>query len=427
MLQLEKIKEMITAFGINHRTASVDLRGKLSFSPALMEKVLQDAQSILHVREITILSTCNRTEIYLYGDVSDHHIISWLAMIKGTEINNLSNCFYSFRDEDAIKHMIEVASGMDSLILGEPQIFGQIKSAFLVAKEAGTVFKNLENIFQFVFSIAKRVRSETAIGKNPVSVASASVNLASKIFSNLEEAHALVIGAGDTIELVAKHLVENGIGKLTVANRTLTKARSFSENFSADMILLSDMPDMLETVDILISSTASQLPILGKGAVETALKKRKYRPMFMVDIAVPRDIEPQVEELSDVYLYTVDDLEDFIEDNVKARNSEANIARVIISDEVNRWGIENRGRSVVRTIKEFRTNAEKIRDVEINRALNSLEKGKSASDVVVELARSITNKLLHTPTKNIKRAGEEGRHDAIATTKELFNLTDKEN
>ena len=418
---------MLTAFGINHRTASVDLRGKLSFSPALMEKVLQDAQSILHVREITILSTCNRTEIYLYGDVSDHHLISWLAMIKGTEINNLSNCFYSFKDEDAIKHMIEVASGMDSLILGEPQIFGQIKSAFLVAKEAGTVFKNLENIFQFVFSIAKRVRSETAIGKNPVSVASASVNLASKIFSNLEEAHALVIGAGDTIELVAKHLVENGIGKLTVANRTLTKARSFSENFSADMILLSDMPDMLETVDILISSTASQLPILGKGAVETALKKRKYRPMFMVDIAVPRDIEPQVEELSDVYLYTVDDLEDFIEDNVKARNSEANIARVIISDAVNRWGIENRGRSVVRTIKEFRTNAEKIRDVEINRALNSLEKGKSASDVVVELARSITNKLLHTPTKNIKRAGEEGRHDAIATTKELFNLTDKEN
>ena len=418
---------MLTAFGINHRTASVDLRGKLSFSPALMEKVLQDAQSILHVREITILSTCNRTEIYLYGDVSDHHLISWLAMIKGTEINNLSNCFYSFKDEDAIKHMIEVASGMDSLILGEPQIFGQIKSAFLVAKEAGTVFKNLENIFQFVFSIAKRVRSETAIGKNPVSVASASVNLASKIFSNLEEVHALVIGAGDTIELVAKHLVENGIGKLTVANRTLTKARSFSENFSADMILLSDMPDMLETVDILISSTASQLPILGKGAVETALKKRKYRPMFMVDIAVPRDIEPQVEELSDVYLYTVDDLEDFIEDNVKARNSEANIARVIISDEVNRWGIENRGRSVVRTIKEFRTNAEKIRDVEINRALNSLEKGKSASDVVVELARSITNKLLHTPTKNIKRAGEEGRHDAIANTKELFNLTDKEN
>ena len=418
---------MLTAFGINHRTASVDLRGKLSFSPALMEKVLQDAQSILHVREITILSTCNRTEIYLYGDVSDHHIISWLAMIKGTEINNLSNCFYSFKDEDAIKHMIEVASGMDSLILGEPQIFGQIKSAFLVAKEAGTVFKNLENIFQFVFSIAKRVRSETAIGKNPVSVASASVNLASKIFSNLEEAHALVIGAGDTIELVAKHLVENGIGKLTVANRTLTKARSFSENFSADMILLSDMPDMLETVDILISSTASQLPILGKGAVETALKKRKYRPMFMVDIAVPRDIEPQVEELSDVYLYTVDDLEDFIEDNVKARNSEANIARVIISDEVNRWGIENRGRSVVRTIKEFRTNAEKIRDVEINRALNSLEKGKSASDVVVELARSITNKLLRAPTKNIKRAGEEGRHDTIATTKELFNLTDKEN
>ena len=418
----------LVCLGLNHETAPVEVRERFALSEKALDREVVSLLEAKDIEEGVVLSTCNRTEYYavVNGGSGAAELESWICGQREFD-GSREGIFYSYEAREAAEHLCRVASGMDSLILGEPQIFGQIKSAFLVAMEAGTVFKNLENIFQFVFSIAKRVRSETAIGKNPVSVASASVNLASKIFSNLEEAHALVIGAGDTIELVAKHLVENGIGKLTVANRTLTKARSFSENFSADMILLSDMPDMLETVDILISSTASQLPILGKGAVETALKKRKYRPMFMVDIAVPRDIEPQVEELSDVYLYTVDDLEDFIEDNVKARNLEANIARVIISDEVNRWGIENRGRSVVRTIKEFRTNAEKIRDVEINRALNSLEKGKSASDVVVELARSITNKLLHAPTKNIKRAGEEGRHDTIATTKELFNLTDKEN
>ena len=418
---------MIVAFGLNHKTASLDLRSKLSFAPAIVEKVLHDARTILHVREIALLSTCNRTEVYLFGDVSDHQIVTWLSMIKGTEINALSECFYSFRNEHAVKHMIEVASGLDSLVLGEPQIFGQIKSAFSVAKEAGTVSVNLEKVFQFIFSAAKRVRTETAIGKNPVSVASASVNLASKIFSDLGEAHALVIGAGETIELVAKHLVDNGIGKLTVANRTLNRARSFSERFSADVILLSDMPEMLETVDILISSTASQLPILGKGAVEFALRRRKYKPMFMVDIAVPRDIEPQVEELADVYLYNVDDLADFIEDNVKARNIEANVAKVIISEEVNSWRNQHKGLMAIKTIKEFRTSAEKIRDLETDRALIALDGGKNARDVVMELARSITNKLLHTPTKNLKRAGEEGRHDAINATKELFNLNDKEN
>ena len=418
---------MIVAFGLNHKTASLDLRGKFSFAPEIVEKVLHDACTILHVREIVLLSTCNRTEVYLFGNVSDHQIVTWLAMIKGTEISALSECFYSFRNEHAVKHMIEVASGLDSLVLGEPQIFGQIKSAFSVAKEAGTVSVNLEKVFQFIFSAAKRVRTETAIGKNPVSVASASVNLASKIFSDLGEAHALLVGAGETIELVAKHLVDNGIGKLTVANRTLNRARSFSERFSADVILLSDMPEMLKTVDILISSTASQLPILGKGAVEFALRRRKYKPMFMVDIAVPRDIEPQVEELADVYLYNVDDLADFIEDNVKARNIEANVAKVIIAEEVNSWSNQHKGLTAIKTIKEFRTSAEKIRDLETNRALIALEGGKNARDVVMELARSITNKLLHTPTKNLKRAGEEGRHDAIYATKELFNLNDKEN
>ena len=413
---------MLTAFGINHRTASIDLRGKLSFSPALMEKVLQDAQSILHVREITILSTCNRTEIYLYGDVSDHHIISWLAMIKGTEINNLSTCFYSFKDEDAVKHMIEVASGMDSLILGEPQIFGQIKSAFLVAKEAGTVFKNLENIFQFVFSIAKRVRSETAIGKNPVSVASASVNLASKIFSNLEEAHALVIGAGDTIELVAKHLVENGIGKLTVANRTLTKARSFSENFSADMILLSDMPDMLETVDILISSTASQLPILGKGAVETALKKRKHRPMFMVDIAVPRDIESEVASLPDVYLYTIDDLSNIVQANIEQRQKAAQGAEVIVDMGTERYERERRIHSDKALLTRLRDEAEATRIQELNKALSSLEKTGDAEAALTMLSRALTNKLIHPPTAAIRTASADGKTELVDQLRQIYQL-----
>ena len=263
----------ILAFGINHKSASVDLRGRIAFAPEIVVSSLQDARSILAVQEIALLSTCNRTEIYLQGDCSDEQLLDWLAVTKGVELNQLQDCYYCHRGNQAISHMMRVASGLDSLVMGEPQIFGQIKSAYAVGREAGTVSTSLNQAFQQSFLAAKRVRSETAIGKNPVSVAYASVSLAAQIFSNLSDAHALLIGAGETIDLVAKHLKEKNIGRITVANRTLSRAQQLGEDYSADVILLSDIHDFLPNADIIISSTASQLPILGKGAVESALKK----------------------------------------------------------------------------------------------------------------------------------------------------------
>ena len=415
----------ILAFGINHKSASVDLRGRIAFAPEIVVQVLQDARSILHVQEVALLSTCNRTEVYLFGETSDVQLLTWLSMIKGVEINQLQDCYYCYRDEQAITHMMRVASGLDSLVLGEPQIFGQIKSAYSVGREAGTVSTFLNQAFQLAFSAAKRVRSETAIGKNPVSVAYASVNLAAQIFTNLKDAHALLIGAGETIDLVAKHLRDQQIGKITVANRTLSRAQELAEVYSADAILLADIPDFLPHADIVISTTASQLPILGKGAVESALKKRKFKPFFMVDIAVPRDIEAEVEELPDVYLYTVDDLEEVVQDNMRARSSAADLALEIINQEVENWVKQHRALAAVDTIRAFRNSVELIRDAEIDKAMASLQQGKDSADVITTLARNLTNKLLHKPTTQLKKAGEEGRDDAINVANELFDLSNK--
>ena len=416
----------VVVCGISHKSASVDLRGKISFAPETVVQVLQDARSIINAQEVALLSTCNRTEIYLYGEMTDTQILNWLSMIKGVELITLKDCFYSYRDQEAVSHLMRVASGLDSVILGEPQIFGQIKSAYSVGREAGTVSTMLNRAFQLAFSAAKRVRSETAIGKNPVSVAYASVNLASQIFANLKDVHALLIGAGETIDLVAKHLREQQIGKITVANRTLSRAQELVEEYAAEAILLSDIPDFLHQADIVISSTASQLPLLGKGAVESALKKRKHRPLFMVDVAVPRDIEPEVEELSDVYLYTVDDLEEVVRDNIKARTSAASFAETIIEQEGQKWSKQYRALAAVDTIRAFRSSIESIRDAEIEKALTALDRGQDSEDIINMLARNLTNKLLHKPTTRLKQASEEGRDDAINATKDLFDLNKNE-
>ena len=415
----------ILAFGINHKSASVDLRGRIAFAPEIVVESLQAAAVAIGAVEIALLSTCNRTEIYLQGEVTDQKVLDWLAETKGLDVQELQSCYYCHRDQHAIRHMICVASGLDSLVLGEPQIFGQIKSAYSVGREAGTVASELNQAFQQAFGAAKRVRSETAIGQNPVSVAYASVSLAEQIFADLKNAHALLIGAGETIELVARHLQEKNIGQITVANRTLTRAQELAENFSAEAILLSDIPDYLHRADIVISSTASQLPILGKGAVESALKKRRHQPIFMVDIAVPRDIEPEVEELEDVYLYTVDDLEEVIQDNLRARQTAADMAQDIVDQEVESWSTKRRALAVVDTIRAFRDSVEVIRDSEVQKALTALERGQDSVEVINALARNLTNKLLHKPTTRLKQAGEEGSNATIDATHELFGLKKK--
>ncbi|MBT5106880.1 MAG: glutamyl-tRNA reductase [Porticoccaceae bacterium] len=415
----------ILAFGINHTTASVDLRGRVAFAPEIVIESLQQALENLHGGEIALLSTCNRTEIYFHGEASDEQLLGWLADCKGVALEQLRDCYYCYRDQQAVRHIMCVASGLDSLVLGEPQIFGQIKSAYAVGREAGTVGTHLNQVFQSAFAAAKRVRSETAIGQNPVSVAYASVSLAEQIFADLKQVHALLIGAGETIELVARHLRDKQIGSITVANRTLSRAQELAADFSANAILLSDIHDHLPQADIVISSTASQLPVLGKGAVESALKKRRHKPMFMVDIAVPRDIEPEVETLDDVYLYTVDDLQEVIQGNLRARQTAADVAQVIIDQEADSWSRQQRSLAVVDTIRAFRDSVEKIRVEEVGKALLSLQRGQDSESVIETLARNLTNKLMHKPTTRLKQASEEGRDDTINATQDLFGLDKK--
>lgn len=297
------------ALGINHKTASVDVRERVAFTPEQLVEALQQLCRLTDSREAAILSTCNRSELYIEQDqLSADIVLRWLADYHHLSLDELRASAYVHEDDAAVRHMMRVASGLDSLVLGEPQILGQMKSAYAVAREAGTIGPLLGRLFQATFNAAKQVRTDTAIGENPVSVAFAAVSLAKQIFSDLQRSQALLIGAGETITLVARHLHELGVKRIVVANRTLERASLLAEQFGAHAVLLSDIPAELVRSDIVISSTASQLPILGKGAVESALKLRKHKPIFMVDIAVPRDIEPEVGELDDVYLYSVDDL-----------------------------------------------------------------------------------------------------------------------
>lgn len=413
----------LIALGINHNTASLETREKMAFSALQVEPALLDAQCHGVVSEVAILSTCNRTEIYCQTDLEARQVMDWLARYKQVDLACLEPAHYVYQGPDAARHMMRVASGLDSMVLGEPQILGQMKSAYALAKEAGALGSLLHDAFQRVFAVAKKVRSETAIGENPVSVAFAAVRLARQIFSDLRKDTALLIGAGETIELVARHLVEQGIGKILVANRTLDNAASLAEKFDGEAMLLADIPEQLHRADIVISSTASQLPLLGKGAVEQALKKRKRKPVFMVDIAVPRDIEPQVGDLPDVYLYTVDDLKEVIDENKRSREQAARIAQEIIDDGVLRYEREMRALNAVNVIKSFRQNMDVLREQELQKCLRALEAGGKPEDVLAQLARNLSNKFMHNPTTELKKAGADGRQDVIKGFQTVFGLT----
>ncbi|MGB0467201.1 MAG: glutamyl-tRNA reductase [Pontibacterium sp.] len=413
----------LLALGINHKTASVSVRERVAFSPDQLADALAAARRCAQLKEVAILSTCNRTELYCSSELSGTRaLLEWLGDFHALDPDELQACSYAHWGEDAARHMMRVASGLDSLVLGEPQILGQLKSSYALSQEEGHVGAELGRLFQQTFSVAKQVRTDTAIGENPVSVAYAAVSLAQHIFSNLKDSKALLIGAGETIELVARHLTQAGVQDVTVANRTLGRALSLAETFNGKAILLGDIPEALCDADIVIASTASQLPILGKGAVETALKKRKHRPIFMVDIAVPRDIEPQVADLDDVYLYTVDDLKETIEENQRTRESAAREAEEIIEVGAHDFMRQLRALDAVDTLTALRAQAEATRDQELTKALRQLKNGKAADEVLTQLARSITHKLLHHPTIQMRKASAEGRADLLPLVQELYQL-----
>ncbi|MCV6588151.1 MAG: glutamyl-tRNA reductase [Marinobacterium sp.] len=418
----------LLALGINHKTASVEVRERVAFAPEQMAQALQQARQQAGLQEVSILSTCNRTELYCSTSLEGTRaLLEWLGQYHGLPLDALEACTYTHWDDDAARHMMRVASGLDSLVLGEPQILGQLKSAHAVSQQEGALGSELGRLFQQTFSVAKKVRTDTAIGENPVSVAYAAVSLAQHIFADLSESRALLIGAGETIELVARHLNNAGVHHITVANRTLNRAVDLAKEFDGDAILLGDIPDALPDADIVIASTASQLPILGKGAVESALKKRKHRPIFMVDIAVPRDIEAQVAELDDVYLYTVDDLREVIEENQRSRENAAREAEEIIEVGVHEFMRQLRALAAVDTVTRLRRQAEKTRQNELEKALRQLRNGKDAEAVLEQLARGITNKMLHQPTIQLRKASAEGRTDMRNLVTELYQLDDEGN
>lgn len=418
----------LIALGINHNSAAVELRERVAFAPEQVSEALVDACAAVDLEEIVILSTCNRTELYAIAlDASQveertQRLLHWMASYHHLSAQELLSCSYHYAAEQALQHLVQVAAGLDSMVLGEPQIFGQLKSAYSVASDAGTVGAELGRLFPRVFSIAKRVRTDTAIGENPVSVAYAAVDLAGHIFADLRQCRALLVGAGETIELVTRHLLEAGVQQIVIANRTLGRARELAQQFGAEAVLLAEIPEQLSRADIVITSTASQLPILGKGAVEQAIKVRKHRPMLMVDIAVPRDIEPQVGDLRDIYLYTVDDLREIVDENLRSRQSEARKADEIIAVGVREFLQEHRSLGAVDSVREFRQMAEELRDRELQRALAALARGADPQEVAAQLARGLTNKLIHAPTAGLKRASAEGRLDRLASARQLLGL-----
>lgn len=416
----------IWALGINHKTAPVDVRERVAFDPASMNLVLKNLQQLECVSEVVVLSTCNRTEIYCTADDRcPAEVTAWLHKNYNIDRTDLDASLYALNDDLAVAHTMRVACGLDSLVLGEPQILGQLKSAFAVAQEAGTTSSELGRLFRQTFSIAKRVRTDTAIGQNPVSVAFAAVRMAQHIFSDLKNSRALLIGAGETIELVARHLHHAGVQHMTLANRTLARAQNLAQEFHAEAVLLEDIPMVLHEADIVISSTASPLPILGKGMVEKALKKRRHKPMFMVDIAVPRDIEQEVGDLSDVYLYSVDDLRDIIEENVRSREDAAKQAEELIEAGVAHYMRELKALDAVSTLTDIRTHVEDLRDEQLEKALRQIQNGADPEKVLRTFAHTLGNKILHKPMTALRRAGSEGRIDVLDWSRELFDLDNR--
>jgi len=418
----------IRIIGINHKTAPVAVREKVAFSPqGLIDKlneIKSAADNTQKANEVIILSTCNRTEIYTHSDYGFDEVCQWFLHQDGISFEALQQCVYHHTDKDAIQHALRVASGLDSMVLGEPQILGQLKSALKVATDQKTAGSLLKHLMQHAFSTAKKVRTQTSIASNPVSVAYAAVNLAKQIFSKLDNKTALLIGAGETIELVGKHLRNDSIGKIIIANRSIHNANKVATKLGGIGVSLQEISDYLPESDIVISSTAAPVPVIGKGTVERALKKRKHKPIFMVDIAVPRDIEAEVAELDDVFLYTVDDLQSVIEDNLKSRQEAANHAEVMVKEEVETFQGWIRAQDQMGLIKQYRSKVSSIQEESLHKAKRMLNNGATPDEALHFLAHTLSNKMAHDATVAMNTAARAGDHKLLEASYKILNLSD---
>ncbi len=413
----------LLALGLNHHTAPVDIRERVAIGDDQLPDALLALKNLPAVNEATIVSTCNRTEIYCSMEQQDPSpVLHWLHHYLDLQQPQFSEYLFQHADRDAVHHLMRVCSGLDSLVLGEPQILGQMKQAYSNATAVGTVGSELSPLFQSAFSVAKLVRTDTEIGSSPVSVAFSAVSLAKQIFSDLGKHAALLVGAGDTIRLAAQHLNSQGVKDIHIANRTIERAEALAGEIDAQALPLAEISDALSQVDIVISATGSSLPILGKGAIEKALKARKYRPMLIVDIAVPRDVEPEVGDLDSVFLYSVDDLQGVIEQNLQSRQAAAEQAEDIIQNEVEKFHRRMRARSAKDSIRQYRDATSALKADLLAKAHSQLEAGHDPADVLQQFAHSLTNKLMHKPTAEMRAAAENGDHDLLRAAERLLDI-----
>jgi glutamyl-tRNA reductase len=414
---------LLSVIGVNHRTASVEVREKLAVSDAVLPQALRELAESPGVDEVALLSTCNRTEIYSIIDNAEQRTVaSWLGRFHGMQLSDLEAYLFECKEVDAVRHVLRVAAGLDSMVLGEPQILGQLKDAYKTAVDQHVVGKRLNKLFQHAFHVAKRIRTDTEIGSSPVSVAFAAVRLAQQIHGDLNRCTALLIGAGDTIELTANHLAENGLARLIVANRTIERAQSLAGKYGGFAIQLDDLGRHLAEADIVVSATASSQPIVHRETVEQAIKARRRRPVFMVDIAVPRDIEPSVSTLPDVYLYSVDDLQAVVQNNIRSREVAATQANEIVASQANRYLDWLKTNDATNTIQEMRLAGDTLRQQLLTQARQRLANGEDPEEVLNAVTNLLVNKLMHNPTVRLRDAGANGHEEFIAMARTLFDL-----
>ena len=408
-------------FGLNHQTAPLHVRERVVFNAEDLVKALHDLTQRRRTKEAAIISTCNRTEVYCNTEDS-REAVSWLSAYHQMKPQQLEPYLYHLPQAQAVKHAFRVASGLDSMVLGEPQILGQFKQAVRTAEAAGTLGTVLNKLFQRTFSVAKTVRSETEIGASTVSMASAAVRLAERIYPTISGQNVLFVGAGEMIELCAAHFAAHHPKHITFANRTEARAQQLADRFLGRVLSLNDLSAQLALNDIVVCSTASQLPLIGKGLVESALKARKHRPMLMFDLAVPRDIEAEVGALDDVFLYTVDDLGKIAREGLDIRQNAVAQAEVIIENHVSDFMHWLGSREIVPAIRAMRDAAERSRRHELERAERRLARGEDPKLVLEELSRALTNKLLHAPTHALHHASGEERDELAATLARLYHV-----
>ena len=409
------------AFGLNHQTAPLAVREQVAFRPESMENALRDLVNKGVAKEAAILSTCNRMELYCNA-AHPNQAIDWLAHYHQLPRQELEPYLYTLPRELAIQHSFRVASGLDSMVLGEPQILGQMKQAVRLAEEAGTLGFLLHKLFQRTFSVAKDVRTQTEIGANLVSMAAAAVKLAERIFPSIAEQSVLFVGAGEMIELNAVHFAARNPKRITVANRTLERAQTLARRIDGHAITLAELSEHLAHHDIIVTCTGSPLPILGKGMIERALKARKHRPLFIVDLAVPRDVEEEVASLNDVFLYTVDDIAEVVKDGLGARQNAVKEAEVIINSGVSDFVHWMQSREVVPTIRALRDHAERNRRHEMEKALRLLAKGENPEKVLESMSSALTNKFLHAPTHALNQVADDDRAKFLDVVHRLYHL-----